>query len=170
MRVLKFGGTSVGSPERMRQVAEIIAGVPGTKIVVLSAVSGTTNTLVSISDHCSADEKTKARKVAADLHKKYHDFVAQLFPESSYHKGAVKFVDQIFNNIDQLIAQNFSEQVAKMLLAQGEIISTRFFTDYLTMTGHSCSMMMAQDYMTLDEYAEPDLKTTRKKIQNKITY
>lgn len=165
MKVLKFGGTSVGSPERMQQVAEIIDGVPGKKIVVLSAVSGTTNTLVGISDYCAADEKTKARKVAKDLNANYKDFVAALFTESSAQKSAQKFVDQIFQDIDLQIAKNYSDQVNKVLLAQGEIISTRFFTDYLRMTGKECSMMMAQEYMALDENAEPDLKTTRKNIQ-----
>lgn len=166
MKVLKFGGTSVGAPERMRQVAEIISGVPGKKIVVLSAVSGTTNTLVSISDHCASDNKSSAKKIADDLKTKYYTFVSELFSEEKYRTEATKFVDQIFANIDQLIAQNYTDQVSKMFLAQGEIISTRFFTDYLTMTGTSCSMMMAQDYMTLDEYTEPDLKTTQTKLQN----
>lgn len=166
MKVLKFGGTSVGSPERMRQVAEIVADVAGKKIIVLSAVSGTTNVLVSISDHCASDNKTSAKKIAHDLKEEYYQFVRALFPTEKFSEGALKFVDQIFENIDNLIAQNYSEQVSKMFLAQGEIISTRFFTDYLKMTQRPCSMMMAQDYMTLDEYAEPDLKTTKKKLQN----
>lgn len=167
MKILKFGGTSVGSPERMRQVADIISDVPGEKIVVLSAVSGTTNSLVSISDHCASDNKISAKKLAQELkEKKYYPFVDELFPDEKYCKPALQFIDQVFENIDQLIAQNFTDQVSKMFLAQGEIISTRLFTDYVTMVGKTCSMMMAQDYMSLDEYAEPDLKTTKKKLQN----
>lgn len=159
----------MGSPERMRQVAEIISGVDGKKIVVLSAVSGTTNTLVSISDHCAADNKASAREVSQELKEKYHQFVTELFPDEKFRLAAMEFVNQVFDDIDGLIAQAFSDQVSKMLLAQGELISTRFFTDYLTMTGKPCSMMMAQDYMTLDEYAEPDLKTTGKKLQNLLS-
>lgn len=164
MIVLKFGGTSVGSPGRMRQVAEIIQGVSRKKIVVLSAVSGTTNALMSISEHCERDEKPKASEVARELKEKYHVFVDELLPDAAFNNPAQKFVDQIFSNIYSLIAQNHSEQLTKIFASQGEIISTRFFMDYLTMIGKTCSMMMAQDYMTLDEYAEPDLKTTKKKI------
>lgn len=164
MKVLKFGGTSVGSPERMRQVAKIIAGVSGKKIVVLSAVSGTTNSLVSIADHCASDHKPEAKKIASDLREKYHQFVDELLSKEA--KPTHPFVDQIFDHIENLIAQNFSDQVAKVFLAQGEILSTRLFTDYLKIEKTECSMLMAQDYMTLDEFAEPDLKTTKKKLEN----
>lgn len=166
MKILKFGGTSVGSPERMRQVAEIINGVPGKRIVVLSAVSGTTNTLVSISDYCESDQKSEARKVAAQLKADYCQFVEELFAGSTFIPDNLAFIDQIFENIDDLIQLNFSEQVFKMFVAQGEIISTRLFSDYLKMIERPAGMIMAHDFMTLDEYAEPDLKLTAVKLEN----
>jgi len=168
MKILKFGGTSVGSPERMREVAQVIIGVPGKKIVVLSAVSGTTNTLVKISDYCAESEKIEARKVADQLKSKYYDFVDELFGSTSEAQTNKQFVDEVFELINQLINQNFSDQVNKMLLAQGELMSTRFFTDYLKMTGQGCEMIMAPDYMRLDEYAEPDLNTTRELLEELI--
>lgn len=169
MKILKFGGTSVGSPERMQEVAEIISGVPGKKIVVLSAVSGTTNVLVSISDFCANDQREEARATANDLRSKYHTFVEALFGNSEYARANKEFTDQVFDDIVQLIAQKYSEQVAKMFVAQGEILSTRFFTDYLKKTGKPCAMIMAQDFMTLDAFAEPDLKTTKKKLDHLLT-
>lgn len=164
MKILKFGGTSVGSPQRMREVAGIINGVPGKKIVVLSAVSGTTNSLVSISDLCAASEKEEAHKVANELRLKYDQFVKELFESGDYLKTNEQFINEVFDHIAQLINQNYSEQVAKMLLVQGEILSTQFFTDYLKASGTSGAMLMAQDFMTLDTYAEPDLKMTKSKL------
>ncbi len=166
MKVLKFGGTSVGSPERMQEVAEIITGVSGKKIVVLSAVSGTTNILVSIGEFCDNDQREEAIAVAQDLRQKYYDFVRKLFPKEDFASQNTAFVDEIFDNIEQLAHQKYSDQVAKMLVAQGEILSTRFFTDYLKMTGKRCEMIMAQDFMTLDKEAEPDLKTTKVKLDH----
>lgn len=166
MKILKFGGTSVGSPERMRQVAEIVNGVSGEKIVVLSAVSGTTNTLVSISDFCESDQKSEARKTAANLKTDYYKFVEELFEGGDFVSDNNAFVDQIFETIDDLIQLNFSEQVSKMFVAQGEIISTRLFSEYLRMINRPAAMIMAQDFMTLDEYAEPDLKLTTVKLKN----
>lgn len=166
MKILKFGGTSVGSPERMEEVSEIVSGVYGQKIVVLSAVSGTTNTLVAISSHSKASEKEEARQVANELKTKYYAFVSSLFGDSQTHVENKQFVDDVFDLIDQLINQNYSDQVNKMLLAQGELMSTRFFTDFMNKNGHDCEMIMATDFMTLDQYAEPDLKTSREKLKS----
>ncbi|MEQ8470130.1 MAG: aspartate kinase [Marinoscillum sp.] len=166
MKVLKFGGTSVGSPERMMQVAEIIAGVQGKKIVVLSAVSGTTNTLVSISEFCQNDQKAEAKKVADDLRDKYLDFVKTLYTDQSVIQMNLDFISQKFTDINNLIEEQYSEQVSKMFVAQGELISTQLFTDYLNAVGKSAVLMPALDFMTLDQYAEPDLKTTGVKLKS----
>lgn len=166
MKVLKFGGTSVGSPERMRQVAEIVAGVAGKKVVVLSAVSGTTNTLVSISDFCEKDQKSEARKITADLKASYYKFVEELFSNEASVTKSRTFIDEVFETMSDLISLNFSEQVSKMFVAQGELISTRLFLNYLDTINQPASMVMAQDFMTLDEYAEPDLKLTKTKLDN----
>ncbi|WP_258100265.1 aspartate kinase [Marinoscillum pacificum] len=169
MKVLKFGGTSVGSPERMMQVADIIAGVQGKKIVVLSAVSGTTNTLVSMSDYCENEQKDEAKKVAEELHSKYHEFVKNLYKDEAYVKSNIEFIDQKFSDINNLIEERFTEQVAKMFVAQGELISTHLFTEYLSSIGKSAVLLPALDFMALDEYAEPDLKTTKVKLENLLS-
>ncbi|MEQ9305051.1 MAG: aspartate kinase, partial [Marinoscillum sp.] len=165
MKVLKFGGTSVGAPERMKQVAEIISGVQGKKVVVLSAVSGTTNTLVAISEYCENDQKQEARNVAEDLHKKYFEFVKALYSETPFVEKNTIFIDQKFKDIDNLIGEHYSDQVSKMFVAQGELISTQLFTDYLLSIGKSAMLLPALDFMTLDQYAEPDLKTTGEKLK-----
>ncbi|MFY0605677.1 MAG: aspartate kinase [Cyclobacteriaceae bacterium] len=164
MKVLKFGGTSVGSPERMQEVAQIISNVPGKKIVVLSAVSGTTNILVSISETITDGQREEAKKIALDLKKKYYDFVATLFGEGEVYERNITFVNNVFELILELIDQKHTDQVDKMLVAQGELLSTRFFTEYLNNNGTPCAMIMAQDFMTLDEFAEPNLPVTLKKL------
>ena len=161
---MKFGGTSVGSPQRMKEVADIVSAEQGKRIVVLSALSGTTNTLVSISENCTSSHKPEARAIAEELKVKYYSFLDELFgntPETDSNKA---FADEVFELIDHLIDQNYNDQVNKMLLAQGEIMSTHFFTDFMNMSGRSCEMIMAADYMTLDENAEPSLSTTRTKL------
>ncbi len=168
MKVLKFGGTSVGSPQRMMQVADIIAGVHGKKIVVLSAVSGTTNTLVSISDFCQNDQKEEAIKVAEELKEQYHQFVKDLFNDEDFVLRNIDFVNQKFADIKSLINEEFKEQVAKMFVAQGELMSTHLFTEYLSSIGKSATLLPALDFMTLDEYAEPDLKTTKVKLESAL--
>lgn len=170
MKILKFGGTSVGSPERMKQVAEIIAGVPGEKIVVLSAVSGTTNTLVSICEQCEKGKKEEARQIADELEAKYHEFVGELFGQAPVADSNHEFVKQTFADIRALVEEKYSDQVAKMLVVKGELISTQFFTDYLNShTDTAADMVMAQDFMSLDEFAEPDLKLSGKKLKHLLS-
>ncbi len=164
MKIMKFGGTSVGSPQRMKEVAEIVSAEQGKRIVVLSALSGTTNTLVAISEKCAASQKPEARKIADDLKIKYYTFLDDLFGDAPEVKANKEFADEVFDLVDHLIDQNYNDQVNKMLLAQGEIMSTHFFTDYMNMTGRKCEMIMAADYMTLDENAEPSLNITTTKI------
>ncbi|MFT7031276.1 MAG: aspartate kinase, partial [Marinoscillum sp.] len=122
MKVMKFGGTSVGSPERMQEVAQIISRVEGKKIVVLSAVSGTTNILVSISEACQKGDLEGAKAISYELRDKYFDFIKTLFGTSDTFQSNKSFVDQVFDHIDQLISEKYSSQVDKMLLAQGEML------------------------------------------------
>ncbi len=166
MKVMKFGGTSVGSPERMQEVAQIISGVEGKKIVVLSAVSGTTNILVSISEACQKGDLESAKGISNELRAKYFDFIGTLFGTSETFNSNKTFVNQVFDHINQLISEKYSSQVDKMLLAQGEMLSTKFFTDYLGTLNIPCTMIMAQDFMTLDQYAEPDLKSTLSQLKS----
>ncbi|WP_258102816.1 aspartate kinase [Marinoscillum sp. MHG1-6] len=165
MKVLKFGGTSVGSPERMKQVANLIKTEQGKKIVVLSAVSGTTNSLVALGELCENKKKEEALQASAELLKKYHAFIDELYSTDESKKASIEFVNQVFVDIDGLIEKRFQEQVAKLLVVQGEIISTRLFTTYLQEIGYAATMIMAQDFMTLDKYNEPDLKLIQKKLE-----
>ena len=168
MKVLKFGGTSVGAPERMKQVADLIKKVSGQKIVVLSAVSGTTNSLVSIGDLCKKKQKEEALKASNELLAKYHAFIPELLQDDTARHESVTFVNKIFDGINDLISKRYTEQVGKVMVVQGEIISTRLFTTYLKEKGEDATMIMAQDFMSLDKNGEPDLKLTQKKLDQTL--
>jgi aspartate kinase len=169
MKVLKFGGTSVGSPERMRQVSNLVKSVKGQKIVVLSAVSGTTNSLVALGTLCENKQKEEALKASDELLAKYHVFVNELLSTDAAKAESIDFVNQVFADINDLIGKRYSEQVGKYMIVQGEIISTRLFTTYLKENNEDVTMIMAQDYMTLNKGGEPDLKLIQKKLEQVLS-
>src|ERR1044072_9636727 len=96
MNVLKFGGTSVGKPERMKKIADLVMATPGKKIVVLSALSGTTNTLVSIGEHLLLGQLAKAEDDIAGLEKHYHTFVKELYSSDAFQAIGQEIVSRFF--------------------------------------------------------------------------
>lgn len=164
MNVLKFGGTSVGSPARMQQVARLITGDAGQKIVVLSAVSGTTNKLVAL---CALRNKQdeKAYQLAVDkLYDEYVHFVTELLPETGWQEKGQQIIDAHFETLRQAI-HHTSQEAEKSILAQGELLSTKLFSCYLHMTGTSCTLLPALDFMKLDLSGEPDLPSIGAALQ-----
>ncbi|MEQ8555606.1 MAG: aspartate kinase [Cyclobacteriaceae bacterium] len=169
MKVLKFGGTSVGSPERMKQVAEIISNIKGRKLVVLSAVSGNTNKLVSISEKCELGDKTSALGLLKELREVFNPFLDQLYEKKELREDTEKYINQVMDDIEGLIDQPYSTQVNKMMVVQGELISTRMFTNYLKDRGEDVTLLMAQNFMTLDENDEPDMVMIEKKLEHLLS-
>ena len=155
MKVLKFGGTSVGSAERIREVAQLITdGEP--KIVVLSAMSGTTNTLVQIADCLYRNEKLEALDIIQNLEVNYYITVTELFETEAYiHKGK-EFVQTIFTYLRSFINKDFYPLQEKAVLAQGEILSTTLMHYYLEECGKANTLLSALDYMRIDKDCEPD--------------
>ncbi|MEQ8338216.1 MAG: aspartate kinase [Cyclobacteriaceae bacterium] len=169
MKVLKFGGTSVGSPESMKQVAEIISNIKGRKLVVLSAVSGNTNKLVSISEKCELGDKTSALGLLKELREVFNPFLDQLYEKKELREDTEKYINQVMDDIEGLIDQPYSTQVNKMMVVQGELISTRMFTNYLKDRGEDVTLLMAQNFMTLDENDEPDMVMIEKKLEHLLS-
>src|SRR5690349_12477736 len=108
MLVLKFGGTSVGKPERMRKIADLLLSTPGKKLVVLSALSGTTNTLVKIGDFLMSQSHDRVSPTAPavaqgatreinDLEKHYENFIKDLFSTESYKAIGQEIVSRYFS-------------------------------------------------------------------------
>ncbi len=158
MIVVKFGGTSVGKPERMKKIAELVLGTPGKKIVVLSALSGTTNTLVAIGDHLLAAQNAQAEEEIAALEKHYDAFIKELYASESFQAIGQEIVSRFFIFIRLLAAGQFDTKSYRELLAQGELISTELFYQHLQEKKVSARLLPALYFMSIDENDEPELE------------
>ncbi len=169
MIVLKFGGTSVGKPERMKKIAELVLGTPGKKIVVLSALSGTTNTLVAIGDHLLADQHAKAEEEITKLEKHYQAFVKELYGSDSSLAIGQEIVSRFFILIRLLAAGQFDNKSYRELLAQGELISTELFYQHLLERKITVRLLPALYFMSIDENDEPELDKISQRLKPLLT-
>ena len=166
MRVLKFGGTSVGKPERMQHIARLINdGVD--KIVVLSAVSGTTNSLVEIHTAYQKEGKVVAHKLVDQLEAKYYPFIQNLYDNNKSLNKAKALIKEKFDLLRSFDADNFSEADAKLILAQGELISTHLFLYYVQEIGMDAALILALDFMKTTN-GEPDLEYIADKLKDTL--
>src|ERR1044071_6430784 len=165
MLVLKFGGTSVGKPERMRKIADLLLSTPGKKIVVLSALSGTTNTLVKIGDHLLAQSADSASREINDLEKHYEAFIKELFSTEAYKAIGQEIVSRYFSLFRLLAAGRFDDRSYRELLAQGELISTEFFYHHLQERKISSRLLPALHFMSIDENNEPELDKISERLK-----
>ncbi|MDR2919064.1 MAG: aspartate kinase [Tannerella sp.] len=168
MKVLKFGGTSVGSAQRIKDVAKLICD--GTqKIVVLSAMSGTTNSLVEISDYLYKKNPDGANDITNKLLLKYIDVINDLYSTQEYKHEAKKLVQKHFDYIRSFVKDLFTLFEEKEILAQGELISTGMMNLYLNEQGVHSVLIPALDYMRTDKNAEPDPTYIKEKLQALLT-
>ena len=163
MKVLKFGGTSVGSPQRMKEVSKLINDGEK-KIVVLSAMSGTTNSLVEISDYLYKKNPEGANEVINKLENKYFQHIQELYSTEEYKQKTLALVKDIFNGIRSFTKDIFTLFEEKVILAQGELISTNMVTNYLLEQGVNVVLLPALEYMRTDKNAEPDLNYIKTKL------
>lgn len=155
MKILKFGGTSVGSPERIKNVADLINDGEQ-KIVVLSAMSGTTNTLVEIADYLRKRNPESASAVINHLRTTYFQHIEKLFSNKDMLNATAQILDDIFMHLHSFAGATFNEDAEKSILAQGELMSTNMMTNYLKELGVNVCLLPALDYMKIDENGEPD--------------
>lgn len=165
MIVVKFGGTSVGKPERMKKVADLVLATPGKKIVVLSALSGTTNTLVRIGDHLMNHQPGEASREIALLEKHYHAFVGDLYQSASYQAIGEEIVGRYFSLFRLLAAGRFDDRSYRELLAQGELISTELFYHHLQERKVTARLLPALHFMSIDENQEPELDKISERLE-----
>ena len=160
MKVLKFGGTSVGSAQRMKHVASIATQERG-DLVVLSAMSGTTNTLQEISDYLFSRNVDGAADTISRLEDRYVRLTGELFSSEEYASKALEYVRNVFSYIKTFTRQLFTQAEQKLILAQGELLSTKLFTLLLEEQGHRPVLLCALDFMKTDGRGEPDQKYIR---------
>ena len=149
MKVLKFGGTSVGSVENMRAVMQLIAD-GNQKLVVLSAMSGTTNSLVEIANYLQKKNKDAARQVISQLEQKYYKVVNDLYKTEEKKEKGKTIVSGIFQTIKSLTAGDFNEVGENTIVAQGELLSTGLFAELMLENGYKTVYLSALDFMKID--------------------
>lgn len=167
MKVLKFGGTSVGSVENMRAVMQLITDGKQ-KIVVLSAMSGTTNSLVEIANYLQKKNKDAARQVISQLEQKYQRVVNDLYTSSEKKEKGKTIVLEVFQTIKSLISGEFNEVGENTIVAQGELLSTALFTELMLENGYSCVNLQALDFMKIDSEKVADSYFIRENIQKTL--
>lgn len=156
MKVLKFGGTSVGSVDNMQQVKQIVADGEK-KIVVLSAMSGVTNALVEITENIKQKNTERAKKNNTILHRKHNAVVNELFEKSERKQLISNHIDKIFLSLENSIFEEYSTLLANKILAQGELLSTYIFTHYLQENSLNARLLPALEFMRIDKDNEPDM-------------
>lgn len=164
MIVMKFGGTSVGSPERMKHVAELITESGNPTFVVLSAMSGTTNTLIEIADYLYKKNPEGANEVINMLEKKYMTHVDELYETDEYKEKTRDFLHQEFDYIRSFTKDIFTSFEEKSIVAQGEIMSTNMVVNYLQEKGVKAVLLSALDFMRTDKNGEPDPQYIKEKL------
>jgi len=164
MQILKFGGTSVGKPERMHQVANLVTRDNEPKIVVLSALSGTTNALVSIGESLKAADKEGAAEKIDALKEHYREFYPILLSADEQREKASALIDEHFEFLKITLRISYNEALNRDILAQGELMSTKLFTLYLQERGANARLLPALEFMRTDEEGDPDIPFTTEKL------
>lgn len=157
MNVMKFGGTSVGSPERMKSVAQLITRSGDPTFVVLSAMSGTTNSLVEISNYLYKKNPEGANEVINNLETKYMDHVEKLYQDDGYKKKTRDFLRDRFSYMRSFTKGIFTSFEEKIIVSQGEIMSTNMVNNYLQEQGIKSVLVDALSFMRTNKNSEPDL-------------
>ena len=167
MKVLKFGGTSVGSPERIRNVASLI--MPGNRnVVVLSAMSGTTNSLVEIAEYLYKGNIPGAQETLNGLRSKYEGVVVELLATEEGRRIATAAIERSFGLVRAFLSEPITEAGEKEILAQGELMSTALMQAYLTEQGVRSELLPALDYMRTLESGEPDMVHIQSRLRRLI--
>ena len=164
MKVMKFGGTSVGSPDRMKNVASLITESGDPTFVVLSAMSGTTNSLIEISNYLYKKNPDGANEVINKLEKKYMQHVEELYSTDEYKEKTREFLREEFKYMRSFTKDIFTSFEEKSIVAQGEIMSTNMMLNYLQEQGIKATLLSAFDFMRTDKNAEPDAQYIKEKL------
>ncbi len=164
MKIMKFGGTSVGRPERMHQVKSLVTQGDEPTIVVLSALSGTTNALVGIGEALAAGDKELAKERIDTLFAHYQAFYPALLDTEEAQAKAVEIVKEHFEFLNILLKISFNEAINRDILAQGELLSTKLFFTLLEELRIPAVFLPALDFMSIDENSEPELSKISEKL------
>ena len=172
MKVMKFGGTSVGTPNRMKEVTKLVTKSGEPVFVVLSAMSGTTNSLVEISDYLYKKNPEGANEVINALEKKYMKHVDELYSTEEMKSATREFLISEMNYLRSFTKELFTSFEEKSIVAQGEMLSTNMVVNYMKEQGINAVLLNALDFMRTDKNSEPDpvyIKEKLTAIMEKVT-
>jgi aspartate kinase len=164
MKVMKFGGTSVGTPQRMKEVTALVTKSGEPVFVVLSAMSGTTNSLVEISDYLYKKNPDGANEVINGLERKYMKHLDELYAKDEYRTQTAEFLRDEFNYLRSFTKELFTSFEEKTIVAQGEMMSTNMVVNYMKEIGINAVLLNALDFMRTDKNAEPDPVYIKEKL------
>ena len=164
MKVMKFGGTSVGSPARMKEVTKLATSSGEPVFLVLSAMSGTTNSLVEISDYLYKKNPDGANEVINALEQKYMRHVEELYSTDEWKEKTRNFLRDEFNYLRSFTKELFTSFEEKSIVAQGEVMSTNMVVNYMKEMGYNAVLLNALDFMRTDKNSEPDPLYIKEKI------
>ena len=167
MKVMKFGGTSVGSPQRMKSVVNLIADGEQ-NLVVLSAMSGTTNSLLEISDYLYKQNQEGANAYITKLEDKYRKHIDELYSSEEYKQQTWQLLHGIFDYIRSFTKGDFTAREEKIIVAQGKILSTNMMTNYLLEQGYNVVLLPALEFMRTNQDGEPDLKYIQEQASKQL--
>jgi len=166
MKIMKFGGTSVGRPDRMHQVKDLITRDSKKKIIVLSALSGTTNALVGIGVALADANKDLAKERIDLLHQHYQGFYKDLLKTDAARSKAEKIIKEHFEFLNIILKISFNEAINRDILAQGELLSTKLFYTLLQELDIPAVFLPALDFMSINENQEPELNKISEKLKS----
>lgn len=164
IKVMKFGGTSVGTVSRMKEVASLVTASSEPTFVVLSAMSGTTNALIEIADYLYKKNPEGANEVINKLEDKYLQHVQDLYSTEEYKLKTKEFLIKKFEYLRSFTKDLFTSFEEKNIVAQGEIMSTNMVTNYLREKGIKVILLNALDFMRTDKNGEPDSEFIKKEL------
>ena len=151
----------------MKDVAKLITDGE-CKIVVLSAMSGTTNTLVEISDYLYKKNPDGANEVINKLESKYERHIDELYSTPEFKQKGLEVISSHFDEIRSYTKDLFTLYEERLILSHGELISTAMMNLYLQEQGVKSVLLNALDFMRMDKNAEPDPVYIKEKLQAQL--
>jgi aspartate kinase len=170
MKIMKFGGTSVGRPERMHQIKDLITRGDESKIVILSALSGTTNALVAIGAALASNDKILAKKIIDELNAHYNGFYPELLKTEKSRAKAIDIIEEHFEFLNIILKISYNEAINRDILAQGELLSTKLFHTLLEELNIPAVYLGALDFMSIDVNSEPELQKISDKLKSILAH
>jgi len=168
MKVLKFGGTSVGSVESIRNVKNILAAREGKKVLVLSAMAGVTNKLVEITELIKTEDHSAIAVIIAELKTKHEETIDALITDTSLNSKAKDFVHTVLNTLEELTHSEYSETIYAEVVTTGETMLTYIFSNFLTHSGMQNSFLNAKEFMHVSNLENPDTNYVGELFQQTI--